>query len=149
MEYLLRRRATAKLRPSSSKTCRLATDMLKQRLKYGSVTGIIIIAGLLSRKFSIIPLWVGDVLWAAMICFILRFFYPRAPAITIAFGSVTISFAIEFSQLYKAPWIDDLRHTFFGRMVLGDTFLWGDLLSYSVGILLAVLLDHSLNKKIR
>ena len=149
MGYFLRRRAIINLRRSSSKICLLVTDMLKQRLKYGLINGIIILSGLLSRKFSIIPLWIGDVLWAAMIYFILRFFYPRAPARVIAFGSVIFSYAIEFSQLYKAPWIDDLRHTFFGRMVLGDTFLWGDLLSYSVGILLAVLLDNSLNKKIR
>ena len=123
--------------------------MLRQRLKYGLITGVIILSGLLSRKFSIIPLWIGDVLWAAMIYFILRCFYPRTQARSIAIGSISISYAIEFSQLYKAPWIDQLRHTFFGRMVLGDTFLWGDLLSYSVGILLAVLLDNSLNKKIR
>ena len=123
--------------------------MLRQRLKYGLITGIVIISGLLSRKFSIVPLWVGDMLWAAMIYFILRFFYPRAPARSIVIGSISISYAIEFSQLYKAPWIDNLRHTFLGRMVLGDTFLWGDLLSYSVGILLAVLLDNSINRKIR
>ena len=122
--------------------------MLKQRLKNGLITGIIIISGLLSRKFSIVPLWVGDVLWAAMIYFILRCIYPRARARFVAIGSISISYAVEFSQLYKAPWIDQLRHTFFGRMVLGDTFLWGDLLSYSVGILLAVLLDYYLNKRI-
>jgi len=123
--------------------------MLKQRLKYGLITSVIILSGLLSRKFSIVPLWVGDMLWAAMIYFILRSFYPRARARSVAIGSISISYTIEFSQLYKAPWIDHLRHTFFGRMVLGDTFLWGDLLSHSVGILLAVLLDNSLNKKIR
>ncbi len=123
--------------------------MLKTRLKYSFITGVIILSGLLSRKFSIIPLWVGDVLWAAMIYFILRFFYTRALARAIATGSISISYAIEFSQLYKAPWIDSLRQTFLGRMVLGDTFLWGDLLSYSAGILLAILLDKLFKKAMR
>jgi len=120
--------------------------MLRQRVKFALITGLIILLGLLSRKFSIFPLWLGDVLWATMIYFILRIFYPFAAIRNIVIASISISYAIEFSQLYKAPWIDTLRHTFFGRMVLGETFLWGDLLSYTAGILLAVFVDVLMKK---
>ncbi len=120
--------------------------MLKARLKYGLLTCLIIILGLLSRKFTVFPLWLGDVLWATMIYFILRIFYPVSQFWNIAIASIGISFAIEFSQLYKAPWLDNIRHTFFGRMVLGETFLWGDLLSYTAGILLAILIDVLMKK---
>lgn len=55
-------------------------------------------------------------------------------------------FAIEFSQLYKAPWINELRHTLFGRLVLGEGFLWSDLLCYVVGIGIGILVDKLINK---
>ncbi|MGZ3776333.1 MAG: ribosomal maturation YjgA family protein [Mucilaginibacter sp.] len=125
--------------------------MARKRVTYFILVGIIIILGLLSRKFSIIPLWVGDVLWATMIYFILRVFLLSASIQKIALISTLISYAIEFSQLYKAEWIDGLRHTFPGRMILGETFFWGDLVSYTAGILIGVFIDmavKSSNRKV-
>jgi hypothetical protein len=63
-------------------------------------------------------------------------------------ASLLFCFAIEFSQLYKAPWINDLRHILFGRLILGDTFLWSDLLCYVVGIMTGWLIDKYLILKI-
>ncbi len=120
--------------------------MVKARIKYFALIVIIIILGLLSREFAIIPLWIGDVLWATMIFFIIRSFYIRSPVKKIAVISLVFCYAIEFSQLYKAPWIGNLRRTLFGRLVLGDTFLWGDLLSYTIGIAVGILVDVVLNK---
>jgi len=112
--------------------------MIRQRLKYFLITCGIVVLGLLSRHFTFIPLWVGDVLWAAMVYFILRFFMLKASVLKITLISIVISYAIEFGQLYKAEWIDNMRHTFLSRMILGETFFWGDLLSYTVGILIGV-----------
>lgn len=123
--------------------------MARLRTIYFILIGTIIVLGLLSRKYSAVPLWVGDVLWATMIYFMLRFFYIRPPARKITIASLIISYAIEFSQLYKATWIDNLRHTFFGRMVLGETFLWGDLLSYTAGVLIGLTIDFLVRKQAR
>jgi hypothetical protein len=112
--------------------------MTRQRIKYFAGICIIVMLGLLSRHFGFIPLWVGDVLWATMIYFILRFFMLKASLLKVALISIAISYAIEFSQLYKAEWIDNMRHTFLGRMILGETFFWGDLVSYIAGILIGV-----------
>jgi len=112
--------------------------MLRQRVKYFLTTCGIVVLGLLSRQFGFIPLWVGDVLWATMVYFILRFFIPRASILKITLVSIATCYAIEFSQLYKAGWIDNMRHTFLGRMILGETFFWGDLVSYTAGILIGV-----------
>ena len=120
--------------------------MVKARIRYLALVFAIIIAGLLSREFGIIPLWVGDVLWAAMIFFMVRFFYIRYSIKRIAIVSLIICYAIEFGQLYKAEWIDKLRHTLFGRLVLGDTFLCGDLLSYTIGIGTSILVEITLNR---
>jgi glycopeptide antibiotics resistance protein len=61
------------------------------------------------------------------------FFYPRAnrqlTAIWVCLGSC----AIEFLQLYQPPWLQAIRATLPGRLVLGSTFLWSDLPVYFIG----------------
>ena len=115
--------------------------MLKTRITWFIIICITVALGLASRHFSIIPLFVGDILWATMVYFIVRFLFISKPASFIATISLLFSFAIEFSQLYKAPWIDSIRPTLFGRLVLGSTFNWGDMISYTIGVGLAVGLD--------
>lgn len=115
--------------------------MLKSRVFYFALIIATIIVGLLSRHFAVIPLFIGDILWALMVYYMLRFLFIAKPLAWAVMGSLLFSYAIEFSQLYKAPWIDGLRHTLFGRLVLGDTFLWSDLLCYTVGIGFGVLVD--------
>ena len=115
--------------------------MVKSRISYFLLIILTIITGLLSRHYTVIPLFIGDILWALMVYFIMRFLFIRADIKTVTIYSLLFCYAIEFSQLYKAPWIDNLRHTLFGRLVLGDTFLWGDLLSYTIGILIGILVE--------
>jgi len=47
--------------------------------------------------------------------------------------SLALAFAVEVSQLYHAPWIDSIRSTTLGGLVLGFGFLWTDLVCYLVG----------------
>jgi len=121
--------------------------MLKSRAAYFTLIILTIIIGLLSRHFAFIPLFIGDVLWALMVYFIMRFLFIKATIKRVTVYSLLFCYAIEFSQLYKAPWIDSLRHTLFGRLVLGDTFLWGDLLSYTFGIIIGILIELLLNTR--
>ncbi|SDT69584.1 Protein of unknown function [Mucilaginibacter mallensis] len=120
---------------------------MKYRFTYFILIIVTIIIGLLSRHYTAIPLFIGDVLWALMVYFIMRFLFIKADITRIVIYSISFCYAIEFSQLYKAPWIDSLRHTLFGRLVLGDTFLWGDLLSYTGGIAIGILINLLINKK--
>ena len=68
-----------------------------------------------------------------MMYFIFAFLFPKAPSKKIAFLAVGICFAIEFLQMYQAPWINEIRHTRFGALTLGSGFLWSDLVCYSFG----------------
>ena len=120
---------------------------MKPRLTDFLLIILTIVIGLLSRHYRAIPLFIGDVLWALMVYFIMRFLFIRADIIRITIYSLLFCYAIEFSQLYKAPWIDNLRHTLFGRLVLGDTFLRGDLLSYTGGIVIGILVDRMIFTK--
>lgn len=48
--------------------------------------------------------------------------------------SLIFCFIIEISQLYHAEWIDRIRDTSLGGLVLGYGFLWSDIGAYTVGI---------------
>jgi hypothetical protein len=122
--------------------------MRRSRLLYFVLIIATIIAGLLSRHFKSIPLFIGDILWALMVYFIARFLFINRPIKFVVTASLLFCFAIEFSQLYKAPWINDLRHTLFGRLVLGAGFLWSDLLCYVVGVGIGVTINWLISKKV-
>jgi hypothetical protein len=53
---------------------------------------------------------------------------------------MSFSIAIELSQLYHAPWIDSIRHTTLGGLILGFDFVWSDLVCYAVGVGIGVLM---------
>jgi VanZ family protein len=50
-------------------------------------------------------------------------------------ASITLAFSIfiELSQLYHAEWIDAIRHTTLGGLILGFGFLWSDVICYTIG----------------
>jgi hypothetical protein len=119
--------------------------MLKPRLIFSTILLLTLVLGLLSRQFAFIPIFVGDIFWATAVFLFLRIVFIKKPIKNITLYSLIFCFGIEFSQLYKAPWIDGLRQTLFGRLVLGNTFLWGDLLCYVVGIGIAVGVEGVVN----
>ncbi|MGE7666500.1 DUF2809 domain-containing protein [Ureibacillus composti] len=106
-----------------------------------------IILGLASRKFSdLLPLFVaenaGDILWAMMVYFGFRFLLVRKSFLTSMGFSFLFSFGIEFSQLYQGDWMNQIRHTLLGGLILGKGFLLVDLLRYTVGIIIGIVLDR-------
>lgn len=121
---------------------------------YLLAVAILIAAGLGVRDFAAsLPVFVaehfGDALWAAMIYCGLRFLLHKASPAMTAWVSVFFCFGIEFSQLYQAEWIVALRHTGLGALVLGQGFLFLDLIRYSAGIAVLYLLDRHIASRIR
>lgn len=117
----------------------------RHRLIYGCLLIGALLLGLASRRFfgdiPFVKLYVGDSLWALMVFFGFAFLFPRCPTRTTASVALLFCFGIEFSQLYHAPWIDAVRATTLGGLVLGFSFVWSDLLCYSVGIAVGVFID--------
>ncbi|MGD9420295.1 MAG: DUF2809 domain-containing protein [Verrucomicrobiota bacterium JB025] len=62
------------------------------------------------------------------------FVFTRTSTLRLALGALVFCWAVECSQLYHAPWIDAVRSTLPGRLVLGTTFNWPDLAAYAVGV---------------
>ncbi|MDN4524075.1 DUF2809 domain-containing protein [Fictibacillus fluitans] len=106
-----------------------------------------IMLGLASRAYgsslpAIIAENAGDALWAAMVYFGFRFLLVRKSLLTAMMLSILFSFAIEFSQLYQADGINQIRDTVVGALILGKGFLPVDLVRYTSGILAAAFLDR-------
>lgn len=59
----------------------------------------------------------------------------------MAIYALSISYAIEFSQLNHATWVDSIRAMKIGGLVLGCGFKFSDLLCCVVGIAFGALLD--------
>jgi hypothetical protein len=53
-----------------------------------------------------------------------------------AMAAFLLSAAVETSQLYHAPWIDGIRATLPGALLLGSGFLWSDIACYAVGAMI-------------
>jgi hypothetical protein len=124
--------------------------MLKARIVYFCLIVFTVFVGLLSRELKeYIPLFIGDILWGLVVFMCMRFLFIKQSLKIAIIVSLVYSYATEFSQLYEAPWIDDLRHTFFGRVLLGKTFLLSDMLCYTIGIGLGILVELSLRKVVR
>lgn len=111
--------------------------MKNRREQYFMLICIIIILGLVSREISFVPLFVGDVLWAMMIFFIIQFLFINIDIWVLFLVSLMICYLVEISQLYQVEWLNSIRMTTLGRLVLGQGFLWGDIISYTVGITIA------------
>lgn len=124
----------------------------RSRALYLALALAVVALGLASRRFRpVLPPWLGayagDALWAAMVFLLAAAAWPRARVASLALGAVLFSFAVEASQLYRAPWIDALRATRPGGLVLGHDFVWSDLLCYAAGVLLAAAADLTLRSR--
>jgi hypothetical protein len=127
-------------------------NMKRNRLLYAVFTVVVIILGLSSRKFAfalpnLLNDYLGDALWALMIFTGFGFLFPKIETKKLAFISLIFCYGIEISQLYHAEWIDSIRATTLGGLVLGYGFLWSDLVAYTIGVGVGMLCELILRKK--
>nr|WP_053592092.1 DUF2809 domain-containing protein [Bacillus sp. FJAT-22090] len=116
------------------------------RILYLIAIAITILLGIASRKWGLLlmpflALNAGDVLWAMMVYFGFRFLLAHKRTLTVVMLSFLFSFCVEFSQLYQEDWINQIRGTSLGALILGKGFLTEDLIRYTAGIIFATVLD--------
>jgi hypothetical protein len=112
----------------------------------------IIISGLALRRFgiglgwpAIIVKYGGSMLWGSMVFFIVAIAAPRRSRQYVALISAVIAVCVELFRLVHAPWLDDLRLTLAGALLLGRIFSVWDILAYGAGIGLGMLLDFAVS----
>jgi hypothetical protein len=104
-----------------------------------ALIALVIPLGLGSRRYAhalpgFIATYAGDTLWALAAFLGFGVILPRASTLRVALLAMSFSVAIELSQLYHAPWIDSIRHTTLGGLILGFDFVWSDLVCYAAGV---------------
>ena len=124
----------------------------RNRVVYALFTIVVIILGLSSRKFAfalphLLNDYLGDALWALMIFIGFGFLFPKIETKKLTFISLLFCYGIELSQLYHAEWIDGIRATTLGGLVLGYGFLWSDVVAYTIGVGVGILCEVIFRKK--
>ncbi len=119
---------------------------------YTLLLALTIICGLLTRSdYFKLPVLIstygGDTLWGLMVFWCFSILLIRQKRWKILTAALIFSFGIEFSQFYHAPWIDYLRGTRIGGLILGFGFKYSELICYSIGIAFGGVIDFVLIKK--
>lgn len=123
----------------------------RKRFIYAAGVAATIGLGLASRYDglhlpAVITAHAGDALWAVMIYFGVRALWPQGGRRLAALIGLLFCYAIEASQLLQLDWLNAIRSTTLGALVLGRGFLVVDLFRYTAGIGLAYLLDWRLGR---
>ena len=105
-----------------------------------------IAVGLASRRFSqVLPgslgKYPGDALWSLMVFFGMGAIFRKASSLHLGFGALGFSFVIETLKLGQSPWLASLRQTTLGHLVFGHVFSWQNLVAYTVGVLVGLILE--------
>lgn len=111
------------------------------------VAGACVIPVGLTARF-LVGGWAGDaaggVLYAVMVYLLMAFIAPRWRPALVAVAALGFCWAVELLQLTPLP--HDLGSVFPpARLVLGTTFVVGDLIAYAAGAVAACLADHYLS----
>lgn len=76
----------------------------------------------------------------------MHFLFPKAKTKTIALVSLLACYTIEVLQLYEADWIVNIRSTTIGHLILGQGFLWSDIIAYTFGIGIVFIIESFITK---
>jgi hypothetical protein len=117
------------------------------RQRYLAAALLTIAAGLLVHG-GVVPMGprlrdvAGDVLWAMMMVWWMGVLAPAVSPATRGGVALAVCVGVELSQRHHAAWLDAIRATLPGQLVLGSGFDVRDLVAYAAGVLLATTLDR-------
>jgi hypothetical protein len=98
--------------------------------------------------YPIVTKYGGDTIWAAMFLFLLRVFFTKILLWKLALFGYALGVADEILQLYQAPWVQAIRQTKLGGLLLGFGFLWSDIVCYAIGICIACVVILVIEKQL-
>ena len=104
-----------------------------------TVLAVLVVAGYWLRFYAPInPDWrdySGGVIYVVFWILAYAFLKPTAPALPVSLAVLFITCCLEFLQLWHPAWLEAIRRTLPGRLILGTTFEWSDFPPYFVGAL--------------
>jgi hypothetical protein len=105
-----------------------------------------IVLGIGSRKLghgwpSFVTADLGDILWTVEAFLVIGLLRPRWSTAVAGIAAWVVSLADEVSQLFHAPWIDAVRATTLGGLLLGHAFIARQIALYAIGAVVAAALE--------
>ncbi|MCK4357390.1 MAG: DUF2809 domain-containing protein [Candidatus Cloacimonetes bacterium] len=80
-------------------------------------------------------------------CLVIFFIFTKLSPLNIATIVFIITSLLEFTQLWKSPFLEIIRKNFIGRTLIGSSFIWSDFFYYLIGCIIAYLWMSSVLKK--
>ncbi len=122
----------------------------RNRVLYSALLAATLVIGLLTRRFGAfllpaIAAYAPDALWALAVFWLVGTVWTKAATAWVASAALAFAFCIEISQLFHPAWLDAIRHTRAGGLVLGFGFLWSDIACYIAGVGVGVALERVIN----
>ena len=119
----------------------------RNRACYVVAVAITIAAGLASRHFpqylpACLGKYPGDTLWALMVFLGLGILFRQTSSLRLGLIALGFSFTMETLKLYQPPWLENIRQTLPGQLVLGRGFFWQDFVAYTIGVLFGLILER-------
>ncbi len=112
-----------------------------------------VILGLATKFYEgIFSEWLNNsfssIFYEAFWIFLVIFIRPQLPPGLVAFLVFLVTSLLEFLQLWKPPFLQAIRATLIGRLLLGNTFVWWDFLYYILGCTLTwIVLRYTMSEK--
>lgn len=126
----------------------------RSRVVYALLIAVVIALGVASRANATQPYlphfiseYAGDTLWALAAFLGFGILFSKLSTWRVAALAFGFALLIELSQLYHVAWLEAIRHTRMGGLILGFGFLWSDLACYAVGVLVGAGLDLLITRK--
>jgi hypothetical protein len=123
---------------------------IKRRTRiYLPIMIVITAFGLPARMIQArLPSWYvqyfGDYLWAMLLFFGFALILQKTSTFKVAITTLLFTYSIEVSQLFHPTWLNNLRSIKIFAIALGFTFLWSDIIAYTLGIFSGVLIEYFL-----
>ena len=116
-----------------------------------ALLALLIAVGLATRSHPhwfprFVALYGGDTLWTAFFVVLFSLFAPAARPKSLALAAFAFSVLIELSQLWHPAWLNRLRSTRPGALLLGNAFTWSDFACYAAGALMGYFLVRILKR---
>jgi hypothetical protein len=112
----------------------------------------VVLLGLGSRRYArhlprLVAAYAGDTLWALAAFLAVGLLRPRATTGVVAAVALSLSVLVELGQLLKPPWLEAIRRTTLGGLLLGFDFVPSDLACYTLGVALGALGERLWSKR--
>ncbi len=123
---------------------------MRFNIRYFLLTILLFVTEVLIALYShdsILRAYIGDVLVVILIyCFVQSFF--NTPVLITAIAVLIFSYVIETLQYLNIVEILGLQHSTLAKTVIGTSFSWIDILSYTAGILVVILVEKMAGKRL-